>query len=507
MYCKVKGFLSLSLGAADFDACQGDGENEPEHAHDAGIVPQVICKTANQAAAHGSTGGAGDGACRGIAAVADRMGSALDVPQHGGHKAHKTQQAGLDPDLQEEVMGMDKGRLGMVKVHILDEFLGRRRAQTSAGDRRFLNHCEGRLIQGEAACGGSIIGVCDGQDSVPDGGRDKRHRHNAQNDEGRDQLRLPQEHHDHHSAGKAHPAGAGISHGQRRAAYQEGSGGYQLCQRTLGAEDQRQGQGQEHDKDFREGIGVIEEGIDAAGHTGVDLHIHKGLVDLHALNTLVDAVQARHQHAHGTAGHKTLQIVTGADSTDGHQHTERRRDVINQEAEGQGRRVGEQDCQEHGAEQYQRIESDAPQIQTELLSPVHGAGMEQHQQHTEAHEAVSIVPALKGNDPQQHDEPGLGDGRLVTHPEGQTGEETVLKGHPQRAVELMEQVARQIHQPGEQAAQQAVRPRFGNFTFPADHAQQTAAVNLAVAPGADGIDGTAEAAVQIGGRQDQPQAI
>ena len=72
--------LVVRFQVANLDACQSHGKHKPEHTHDPGVIPKVIRQTAHQRAAHGSAGGAGDGAGSGVAAAADCMGRALDVP-------------------------------------------------------------------------------------------------------------------------------------------------------------------------------------------------------------------------------------------------------------------------------------------------------------------------------------------------------------------------------------------------------------------------------------------
>ena len=98
----------------------------------------------------------------------------------------------------------------------------------------------------------------------------------------------------------------------------------------FGAEDQRGHQGQKQQQNLAEGVGVVEKGLHPAGHPGVDLQIHVGPVDLHALNALVHAVQGGHQHAHRPAGEQPLQVPGVADGADRHQHAEGCGDMVEQ---------------------------------------------------------------------------------------------------------------------------------------------------------------------------------
>ena len=214
------------------------------------------------------------------------------------------------------------------------------------------------------------------------------------------------------------------------AAHNEDAAGDQPAVQTPGAEDQRNHQGQEQQQHLAEGVGVVKKGLHPSGHPGVDLQIHIGAVDLHPLDALIHAVQGGHQHAYRAAGGQPFQILRAADGADRHQHAESGGDMVEQKPQGQGGRVGEGCAQEGRAEQNHRVKAHRRHVQPEVRV-AHGPGVEQHQQQGEAHEAVRVVPVGEGDDPQQHDEPGLGHGGLMTHGEGQPGEEAVLKGQRQ----------------------------------------------------------------------------
>lgn len=149
----------------------------------------------------------------------------------------------------------------------------------------------------------------DRQDPVPDGVRQERDHHHAQHREGGDQLGLPQKHQHHHGTGHANPAGPGVGHAQSQHTHGKHAAGRHAGDAPLGAEDQRQYQGQQEDQHLCKGVGVVEIGLHPAGHTGVDLQVHIGLVDLHALDPLVHTVQRGHQHTDPTAGGQPLQIL------------------------------------------------------------------------------------------------------------------------------------------------------------------------------------------------------
>ena len=89
--------------------------------------------------------------------MAHGMGRPLDVPQHTAHKAHNSQDARLNPYLKIEVMGVNKGRLSVIQVEIInvrlhrgleldDIGLDRRCAQAGAGDRRLFDDLQRRLV-------------------------------------------------------------------------------------------------------------------------------------------------------------------------------------------------------------------------------------------------------------------------------------------------------------------------------------------------------------------------
>ena len=435
------------------------------------------------------------------------MGGPLDVPQHGTDETHNAKQSSLDPHLQEEVVGVDKGGLAVVEVHILDERLGCSGTETRSGDGGFLDNVQRRLVQGHAAGCGRIVGVGDGQNAVPDGGGNARYTQHTHHREGRDELRPPQEHQHHHGTRDAHPAGPGIGHAQGHHAHHEHTAGRQPGNGPFGAQEQRQRQGQQQNQHLGKGIGVVKKGLHAARHPGIDLQIHIGGIDLHALNALPDTVQRGHQYTHRTAGGQALQFLTGANGADGDQHAEGRGNVVNQKAQGQRRRIGKRHRQEHGAEEHQRIKAHGPQVQPEVLSPMHGTGVEQHQQQRKAHQAVCVVPPLEWDDPQQHDEPGLGDRGLIPQAEGQACKKAVLKCPGQGTIQQMQKAGREIHKRCQDAAEQAIRPSPGHGALPAQNAKDCAAIDLPVAPGAADHQAAVDGARLISRQQPKPKLV
>ena len=132
--------------------------------------------------------------------------------------------------------------------------------RVSAYAGRLLDDLDGCLIQRHTTGSGRIREVADGEDPVPDGLRQERHRHATQHNESRDQLRLPQEDHHHHGTGKTHPAGAGIGHSQRHNTQCKNARRSSLHQQGSGTQHQRQYQRQQQNQHLRKGIGVIEKG-------------------------------------------------------------------------------------------------------------------------------------------------------------------------------------------------------------------------------------------------------
>ena len=102
------------------------------------------------------------------------MGGALDVPEHRGHEGRCAQQAGLNPHLQIEVVGVDIGEVRMVEIPVRDIRLGRGGAKSGATDRAALNDLQGGLVERNAAGGGRVCGVEDRQYPVPDRGGKER---------------------------------------------------------------------------------------------------------------------------------------------------------------------------------------------------------------------------------------------------------------------------------------------------------------------------------------------
>ena len=113
----------------------------------------------------------------------------------------------------------------------------------------------------------------------------------------------------------------------------------------------------------------------------------------------------------------------------------------------------------------------------------------------------------KRNDPQQHDEPGLGNGGLVAHLKGQPGKEAVVKGGPQGQIQLVEQPGRQVDQARQQPAEEAVLPGPGHGALPAQDPEEAAAVDLVVAPVPQGGQAAVDTAVVVYGAENRPEVI
>ena len=179
--------------------------------------------------------------------------------------------------------------------------------------------------------------------------------------------------------------------------------------------------------------------------------------------------------------------------------------MIHQEPGGQGR-IGGQDHAQHRRRKHPHsVRPHGRHVQPERLVPAHGPGVKQHQQRAEAQQAVRVVPPLKGNAPQQHDEPRLGDGRLVPHGKGEIRKIALVKGALERPVEPVEQRAGQVRQSAQDPAGAAPGPRAGRGPLPAQHAEDPRAVDLGAAPAARRSQQPVERALFIDGAQRRPQ--
>ena len=483
----------LRLPAADLDARDGQGEDEPENAHHPGIVPEVVGQPRHHAAAEGAAGRRGDAPGGGVGAVPNLAGGVLDVPEHGGEEAHETQRAGLHPQLQIDVVGVDVGRVGVVEVVVRDELLHRGGSKARAGDGRGPHHADGRLVEGHPARGGGVRGVGDGQDPVPDGGRQQRDTADARRHEEREVPGLPEEHEDHRRAGDAHPAGPGIGHAQGREAHGEGPRRGQTGPPAFGADGQRHQQRQQQDQHLGEGVGVIEDGHDPPGHALVDGGVHVGLVDLHALDPLIDTVEGRHQHHEAAGGGQALEVRRDPDGADRTQQAERRADVVEEEAPGDAGIVGERHRKTDGGEEQHRVEAHGPDVQPLLFphAPQEDAQQEQHPRQ----ELIGVVPPGKGDDPEGHPQPGLGDGPLPADLKGEIREKTAVKGRLPAKVDPVAEPHREVHHRADGPAEEALLPGPGHLPLPAEDPEDGGLVHLGVEPADQGGEAPAQAAL------------
>ena len=430
----------------------------------------------------------------------DGIGRPLYAPEGGAHKAHKAQDPHLRPDLNVDVVGVDEGGSGVVEVQQLHVALDGGGAQARAGEGAAGDNLQPRLEQGKAAVGGGVGGVENGEDAVPDAAREEGHRQKAQGEEEGQQLGLPEENHHHHGAGDADPGGAAVGHAQGGGAQDKGCGGRQLGNKMLGAQNQGQGERQKENQHLGKGVGVVEKGEDPAGHVGVQVHVHIGLVDLQAGEALENGVQGGDGHAAGGPRRQALELLRGAQGADGYQHAEGGGNVVNEEPGGGVPGQGEDHAQDHRPKEEGGEEADGLHVQPPV-SPAHGPGVEQEQEKQEGYEGVGVVPVLVGDDPKEENQPALGHGGFIPQAEGQLGEEAGFKGPLQKQVELAEQTARQVHQAAEKLAGLAVRPGAGSGPLPAQGAENGAFLHLAAAPGPQPDGQAVQGAVLIGGQE------
>ena len=137
----------LQFCSAKLCSCNRHCKNKPENAHYPGIIPQIICQTANHGTAKRRSRCASDRTRSRILAVADNVGRSLNIPQHSAHKSNDAQQTCLNPHLQVKIVGMDKRCLAMVQVEIRDIRLCGSRSQACACHRRFFDNFQRCLIQ------------------------------------------------------------------------------------------------------------------------------------------------------------------------------------------------------------------------------------------------------------------------------------------------------------------------------------------------------------------------
>ena len=272
-------------------------------------------------------------------------------------------------------------------------------AQAHAPYPVILHQIGGGLVNGKAVLGGGVLCVADGEDAVIDGGGQEGNGAHAQHQHHRNQLPVHQS--DEHAGRQRQtdPAGAGIGLADGHDA---GGQHHQAGQPPLpafGAEQQAHIQGDEHDQQLREVVGVVKQGVDPSGHSLVQRHILEGGHDFHAHIALIAAVNSGHGDARHGQTDGQAELVQTLHGIDRHQRQQERGGVEQEEADGKGRGQAAHQREEDAQQVEQHVWAEHIHIQTAL--GFRGAAQDEQRRHRHgAQEAVGVVPKAVGG--RQH---------------------------------------------------------------------------------------------------------
>ena len=389
-------------------------------------------------------------------------------------------------------MRVDKGGGTVVEVHVLDGQAHRVGAQAGAPDGPGLEHLQGRGVQGEAAGGGGVLQVEDGEDAVEDGVGQEGDGTQAQDQEGGDKPPIPEEDEDCGGKGGADPAGPGVGHAQGGGAHAGGAQGAEPPPPGAAAQHQGHRQGEEHHQHLGKGVGVFKDGEDATGHALVEEGVHIGVVDLHALDALHHAVGRGGEKAHGGEARQPLEVVRPLHGAHRHRHAQHGREVEKEEAHGERGRIGHRPGQAHRPGEDEGVRAHALQVQAQAPA-AHPTHHEERRDQEKAHEGIAVVPVLIGEHQDPQHEPADGRRGLGAHGEAQLGEEAVVEEGLALPVDPVEDGGGEVDDGLRQAAEKAVPPRLGQDAVPDQQVHEGAAPEP---PGPAPGEATEEAAHQ-----------
>ena len=381
-------------------------------------------------------------------------------------------------------MGVD----GVVAVEhggvVVKDLLHHVAAQAHAPPPVVAHQVSGGLVDGEAVAGGAVLHVADGEDAVVDALGQEGDGAYPHHDHQGDKAPVLQGHKDHHRQRQANPAGAGerVPHCQQTGA--QGGHRQQLPPPALGVEEQREIQGDKHGQQLGEVVGVVEEGVDAPGHIGVERHVLLGGHHVHPNIALVTAVQGGHRDAQHRQHRHGLELLVLAHRAHQHQHQQEPGDVEREEPHGvPGGQGGDQGVADEAHIQG-HIGPQPVQLQP-VLGPRGAAQDEQGGHPHRAQQAEGVFPqGVGGHEHHQHQQPQKDEAGPAHGGEEAEGQAAVPHP-PARLVDPFDQGAGQVDDGREQAAGQAVGPGLRQRALPPDHLADPAARHAAADSQAD----------------------
>ena len=272
----------------------------------------------------------------------------------------------------------------------------------------------------------------------------------------------------------------------------------------MGVEEEGQIQWQQHHQLLGEVVGVVKDGIDSAGHTGVDGHILLRGHHLHADISLVAAVNGGDRDTQHRQSHHQLKLLIFPHGAYHQQHQQEGGNVEGKEAHGQAGRDGPGQGNADKGHIEAHVGPQGVQLQP-ILGPGSAADDEQAGDRNRAQQAIGVVPHLMGghqhhqHEQAQEEESGPANGAQ------EAAEQAAV---PYRAADLVEPLTDgtgDVDDSGEQPVNQAVRPGLWDDSLPPDKAEENAPPQLPGEPPLQARAGPSGQTARPGLPESQPE--
>jgi len=178
-------------------------------------------------------------------------------------------------------------------------------------------------------------------------------------------------------------------------------------------------------------------------------------------------------------------------------------DVVEQKAGGEGPVRGQGPGHGDQAEEGHQPGAQGGQVDAPIRA-AHPGEEEQKGTQQQDGKAIAVAPLLIGDDHDGQHHPAQQEGLLLCNGDAQVCEEAALHGALQLSVQELQKAHGEVHQGGEEAAQNALLPGVGDGALPAQEGHHRAALAPAAAGGGEGAQELCHAACVISPAQGQP---
>ena len=170
-------------------------------------------------------------------------------------------------------------------------------------------HVQYALPCDDAVVGRGVVRVEDGGDARDDAVREEWHQQHAGDEGHGDETLVEVVEEDQRRDGDAQPAAAAVGHEQRQHWQRQRAAGEETRRGVFALHGPGDAQRREEHKELRVVVGVVERGVDAAGHAHIELQIGVGRADIHADEALRDGVERGGEHGEVHPFHQPLNAL------------------------------------------------------------------------------------------------------------------------------------------------------------------------------------------------------